>query len=132
MNVRELVTILKFKTDSASLKSAEASINRIKTSMSKIPPVKLNTTKVTNQLNAIGNKMQKISTPTNITIRSDTTAIQRTIDKLNELDRTNQRVTRGFFKAKHKVLQKGIVFPKHKKNNQMQVVEWVHLPCLVV
>ena len=100
MNVRELVTILKFKTDSATLKSAEASINRIKTSMSKIPPVKLNTTKVTNQLNAIGNKMQKIATPTNITIRSDTTAIQRTIDKLNELDRTNQRVTRGFFKAK--------------------------------
>ena len=115
MNVRELVTILKFKTDSASLKSAEASINRIKTSMSKIPPVKLNTTKVTNQLNAIGNKMQKISTPTNITIRSDTTAIQRTIDKLNELDRTNQRVTRGFFKAKTQGFAEGNRLPKAQK-----------------
>lgn len=115
MNVRELVTIIKFKTDSASLKSAEASINRIKTSMSKIPPVKLNTTKVTNQLNAIGNKMQKISTPTNITIRSDTTAIQRTIDKLNELDRTNQRVTRGFFKAKTQGFAEGNRLPKAQK-----------------
>lgn len=115
MNVRELVTILKFKTDSASLKSAEASINRIKTSVSKIPPVKLNTTKVTNQLNAIGNKMQKISTPTNITIRSDTTAIQRTIDKLNELDRTNQRVTRGFFKAKTQGFAEGNRLPKAQK-----------------
>lgn len=115
MNVRELVTVLKFKTDSASLKSAEASINRIKTSMSKIPPVKLNTTKVTNQLNAIGNKMQKIATPTNITIRSDTTAIQKTIDKLNELDRTNQRVTRGFFKAKTQGLVEGNRLPKTPK-----------------
>ena len=115
MNVRELVTILKFKTDPATLKSAEASINRIKTSMSKIPPVKLNTTKVTNQLNAIGNKMQKIATPTNITIRSDTTAIQRTIDKLNELDRTNQRVTRGFFKAKTQGLVEGNRLPKTPK-----------------
>lgn len=115
MNVRELVTVLKFKTDSASLKSAEASINRIKTSMSKIPPVKLNTTKVTNQLNAIGNKMQKIATPTNITIRSDTTAIQRTIDKLNELDRTNQRVTRGFFKAKTQGFAEGNRLPKAQK-----------------
>lgn len=115
MNVRELVTVLKFKTDSASLKSAEASINRIKTSMSKFPPVKLNTTKVTNQLNAIGNKMQKISTPTNITIRSDTTAIQKTIDKLNELDRTNQRVTRGFFKAKTQGFVEGNRLPKTPK-----------------
>ena len=33
MNVRELVTVLKFKTDSASLKSAENAVNRIKTIM---------------------------------------------------------------------------------------------------
>ena len=100
MNVRELVTVLKFKTDSASMKSAETAVTRIKTSMSKIPPMKLNTAKVTNQLNSIGNKMKQISTPRTIKIGSDTTAIQRTIDKLNELDRTNQRVVRGHYKAK--------------------------------
>ena len=100
MNVRELVTVLKFKTDSASMKSAETAVTRIKTSMSKIPPMKLNTGKVTNQLNSIGNKMKQISTPRTIKIGSDTTAIQRTIDKLNELDRTNQRVVRGHYKAK--------------------------------
>ena len=107
MNVRELTTVLKFKTDSASLKSAENAVNKIKTSISKIPAVRLNTTKVSNQLNAINNKMKKISTPTDITIRSDTTAIQRTIDKLNELDRTNQRVTRGYFKAKTQGVSRG-------------------------
>jgi tape measure domain-containing protein len=100
MNVRELVTVLKFKTDSASVKSAETAVARIKTSMSKIPPMKLNTGKVTNQLNAVSNKMKQIATPRTIKIGSDTTAIQRTIDKLNELDRTNQRVVRGHFKAK--------------------------------
>lgn len=105
MNVRELVNVIKFKTDTASLKSAENAVNRIKTSMSKIPAMKLNTGKVTNQLNAIGNKMQQISTPRTIKIGSDTTAIQRTIDKLNELDRTNQRVVRGHYKAKTQGVQ---------------------------
>ena len=107
MNVRELVTVLKFKTDSASLKSAETSINRIKSSMSKIPPMKLNTGKVTNQLNAVGNKLKQISTPKNIVIRSDTSQIQKTIDKLNELDRANQRVVRGHYKAKTQGIAQG-------------------------
>lgn len=105
MNVRELVTVLKFKTDTATMKAAETAVNRIKTSMSKIPPMKLNTGKVTNQLNAIGNKMKQISTPRTIKIGSDTSAIQRTIDKLNELDRTNQRVVRGHYKAKTQGIQ---------------------------
>ena len=107
MNVRELVTIIKFKTDSASLKSAEASINRIKSSMSKIPPMKLNTGKVNTQLNAVGNKLKQISTPKNIVIRSDTSQIQKTIDKLNELDRANQRVVRGHYKAKTQGIAQG-------------------------
>ena len=51
MNVRELVNVIKFKTDTATMKAAESAVNRIKTSMSKIPPMKLNTGKVTNQLN---------------------------------------------------------------------------------
>ena len=105
MNVRELVNVIKFKTDTATMKAAESAVNRIKTSMSKIPAMKLNTGKVTNQLNAIGNKMRQISTPRTIKIGSDTTAIQRTIDKLNELDRTNQRVVRGHYKAKTQGIQ---------------------------
>lgn len=105
MNVRELVNVIKFKTDPATLKAAETAVNRIKTSMSKIPPMKLNTGKVTNQLNAIGNKMKQISTPRTIKIGSDTSSIQRTIDKLNELDRTNQRVVRGHYKAKTQGIQ---------------------------
>ena len=105
MNVRELVNVIKFKTDTATMKAAESAVNRIKTSMSKIPPMKLNTGKVTNQLNAIGNKMKQISTPRTIKIGSNTSAIQRTIDKLNELDRTNQRVVRGHYKAKTQGIQ---------------------------
>ena len=105
MNVRELVNVIKFKTDTATMKAAETAVNRIKTSMSKIPPMKLNTGKVTNQLNTIGNKMKQISTPRTIKIGSDTSAIQRTIDKLNELDRTNQRVVRGHYKAKTQGIQ---------------------------
>ena len=105
MNVRELVNVIKFKTDTATMKAAESAVNRIKTSMSKIPPMKLNTGKVTNQLNAIGNKMKQISTPRTIKIGSDTSAIQKTIDKLNELDRTNQRVVRGHYKAKTQGIQ---------------------------
>lgn len=105
MNVRELVNVIKFKTDTATMKAAESAVNRIKTSMSKIPPMNLNTGKVTNQLNTIGNKMKQISTPRTIKIGSDTSAIQRTIDKLNELDRTNQRVVRGHYKAKTQGIQ---------------------------
>ena len=105
MNVRELVNVIKFKTDTATMKAAESAVNRIKTSMANIPPMKLNTGKVTNQLNAIDNKMKQISTPRTIKIGSDTSAIQRTIDKLNELDRTNQRVVRGHYKAKTQGIQ---------------------------
>ena len=92
---------------SQNARAAGNAVNRIKASMSKIPPVKLNTGKVTNQLNAIGNKMKQISTPRNIVIRSDTSQIQKTIDKLNELDRTNQRVVRGHYKAKTQGVAQG-------------------------
>ena len=39
MNVRELVNVIKFKTDTATMKAAESAVPRIKTSMSKIPPM---------------------------------------------------------------------------------------------
>ena len=75
MNVRELVTVLKFKTDSASLKSAENAINKVKQSMSKIKPVKSR-------------------------IDVDTAGVDKAIGKMKELDRVQQRTTRNFFKAK--------------------------------
>lgn len=75
MNVRELVTVLKFKTDSASLKSAENAINKIKQSMSKIKPVKSR-------------------------IDVDTAGVDKAIGKMKELDRVQQRTMRNFYKAK--------------------------------
>lgn len=77
MNVRELVALLKFKTDSASLKSAETAINRLKRNMEKIKPMDLK-------------------------YRTDTTAIDQTIKKLNELDRTQQKVIRNQAMARSK------------------------------
>ena len=77
MNVRELVALLKFKTDSASLKSAETAINRLKKNMEKIKPMDLK-------------------------YRTDTTAIDNTIKKLNELDRTQQKVIRNQAMARSK------------------------------
>ena len=75
MNVRELVTVLKFKTDLASLKSAENSINKIKRSMDKIKPVKSR-------------------------IDVDTAGVDKAINKMKELDRVQQRTMRNFYKAK--------------------------------
>lgn len=77
MNVRELTALLKFKTDSASLKSAETAINRLKRNMDKIKPMDLK-------------------------YRTDTTAIDNTIKKLNELDRTQQKVIRNQAMARSK------------------------------
>ena len=36
MNVRELVNVIKFKTDTATMKAAESAIAKIKATMSKI------------------------------------------------------------------------------------------------
>ena len=75
MNVRELVTVLKFKTDLASLKSAENAINKMKRSMDRIKPVKSR-------------------------IDVDTAGVDKAIGKMKELDRVQQRTTRNFYKAK--------------------------------
>lgn len=107
MNVRELVTVLKFKTDSASVKSAETAVNRIKSSMSKMPPMKLNTGKVTNQLNAIGNKMKQISQPKTIKIGADTSQIDKATESLNRLSRAQTRASQAHFKGKAQGLAQG-------------------------
>ena len=82
MNVRELVTLLKFKTDSASLKAAENAINKVKQSMSKIKPVKSR-------------------------IDVDTTGVDKAINKMKELDRQQQRTTRNFYREKTKGYAQG-------------------------
>ena len=75
MNVRELVNVIKFKTDNATLKSAESAINKIKRSMSKIKPV-------------------------DAKVNIDTTGVDKSISKIKELDKAQQRVIRNGFKAK--------------------------------
>ena len=75
MNVRELVNVIKFKTDNAPLKSAESAINKIKRSMSKIKPV-------------------------DAKVNIDTTGVDKAISKIKELDKAQQRVIRNGFKAK--------------------------------
>ena len=133
MNVRELVTVLKFKTDPATIKAAESAVARIKDTMSKIRPqnisMKVNTAPAYKQLDNIQTKLNSISRGKTVkvqlnaggvekridnlnrkldrmtgqkklTVQTDTTGIDKAIGKLNELDRTQQKVTRGFYKAK--------------------------------
>ena len=62
MNVRELVTILKFKTDNATMKSAEASVNRIKETMANIKPatLRVNTSEASNQITSLQHRMNSL------------------------------------------------------------------------
>ena len=75
MNVRELINVIKFKTDNASLKAAETAVNRLKRNMDRIKPMDLK-------------------------YNTDTTAIDSTIKKLQELDRQQQKVIHNAAKAK--------------------------------
>lgn len=161
MNVRELVTVLKFKTDTATMKSAEASVNRIKDTMARIKPatLKVNTSEATNQIaslqqrmnslkfnintsgaskqidslqakinslkskravkvnmnmggaekriDALNRKLDRLTGQKSLRVSADTTGIDNAIGKLNELDRTNQRVTRNFFRSKTQGIAEG-------------------------
>lgn len=102
MNVRELVTVLKFKTDTASVKTAETTVNKIKTTMEKLKPVdvKFNIGKTTRQMNELQKRITNITGEKRLNIRTDTTGIDQTINKLKELDRQQQRTARGFYKGK--------------------------------
>lgn len=102
MNVRELVTILKFKTDTATLKTAENAVNKVKETMSKIKPaeVKFNTGKATRQMNDLQKRLVNITGEKRLAIRTDTAGIDQAINKLKELDRQQQRTARGFYKGK--------------------------------
>lgn len=93
MNVRELVTILKFKTDSASIKSAEASVNRIKQTMSRIKPVtlKMNTGNVSNQISSVQTKLNSLRNTKAINVKVNTGNASKQIATLqNKLNRVAQ------------------------------------------
>ena len=102
MNVRELTTVLKFKTDTATLKTAETAVNKVKSTIEKIKPaeVKFNTGKATRQMNDLQKRLQNITGEKKLAIRTDTAGIDNAINKLKELDRQQQRTARGFYKGK--------------------------------
>lgn len=102
MNVRELVTIIKFKTDTASVKTAETTANRIKATMEKLKPVdvKFNIGKTTRQLNELQKRITNITGEKRLNIKTDTAGIDQAVNKLKELDRQQQRTARGFYKGK--------------------------------
>ena len=90
MNVRELVTVLQFKTDNASLKSAETAINRIKETMARIKPanLKVNTGTATNQLNALQTRINSLRSTKTVKINMNTSGATKQVDSLNrKLDR---------------------------------------------
>ena len=78
MNVRELVTVLKFKTDSASLKSAENAIKKIKRSMAGIKPkkVSIDTSSASRQMNHLTQQVNSATNALNRFSRAQTRASQ--------------------------------------------------------
>ena len=92
MNVRELVTILKFKTDPASVKAAEGAVAKIKETMSKIRPskiaMKVNTAPAYKQLNDVQTKLNSISRGRTVKVQLNAGGVEKRIDTLNrKLDR---------------------------------------------
>ena len=94
MNVRELVTVLKFKTDTASMKSAETAVAKIKETMSKIRPTKIamkvNTAPAYKQLNDVQTKLNSIARGRTVKVQLYAGGVEKRIEKLNlNLDRLN-------------------------------------------
>ena len=89
MNVRELVTILKFKTDAQSMKSAENAINKIKGMMAKIKPatLKVNTGNIgtaQKSVSSLANTVTKLN-GRSINIRTNTNALTNAANKVKAL-----------------------------------------------
>ena len=102
MNVRELTTLLKFKTDMASLKSAETSINRIKTTMSRIKPanLKVNTGTASRQVATLQNKLNRLAQPKRLKIGVDTSQLDRATQSLNRFSQAQTRASQSHFRGK--------------------------------
>ena len=109
MNVRELVTVLKFKTDSASLKSAENAVNRIKTIMQRTKPLnlKVNAGNAQKSVNALTSKLNQLQQNKRVRINVDTSQIDKATQSLNRLSQAQMRASQAHFKGKSKGLAQG-------------------------
>ena len=109
MNVRELVTVLKFKTDSASLKSAENAVNRIKTIMQRTKPLnlKVNTGNAQKSVNALTSKLNQLQQNKRVRINVDTSQIDKATQSLNRLSQAQVRASQAHFKGKSQGLAQG-------------------------
>lgn len=109
MNVRELVTVLKFKTDSASLKSAENAVNRIKTIMQRTKPLnlKVNTGNAQKSVNALTSKLNQLQQNKRVRINVDTSQIDKATQSLNRLSQAQTRASQAHFKGKSQGLAQG-------------------------
>ena len=109
MNVRELVTVLKFKTDSASLKSAENAVNRIKTIMQRTKPLnlKVNTGNAQKSVNALTSKLNQLQQNKRVRINVDTSQIDKATQSLNRLSQAQMRTSQAHFRGKAQGLAQG-------------------------
>jgi DNA-binding ferritin-like protein len=109
MNVRELVTVLKFKTDSASLKSAENAVNRIKTIMQRTKPLnlKVNTGNAQKSVNALTSKLNQLQQNKRVRINVDTSQIDKATQSLNRLSQAQVRASQAHFSGKAQGLAQG-------------------------
>ena len=102
MNVRELVTVLKFKTDTASMKSAETAVNRIKGTMEKIKPatLKVNAGNATKSVNALSSKLNQLAQPKRMKINVDTSDVDKATQSLNRFSQAQTRASQAHFRGK--------------------------------
>ena len=109
MNVRELVTVLKFKTDSASLKSAENAVNRIKTMMQRTKPLnlKVNTGNAQKSVNALTSKLNQLQQNKRVRINVDTSQIDKATQSLNRLSQAQVRASQAHFRGNAQGLAQG-------------------------
>lgn len=109
MNVRELTTLLKFKTDMASVKSAEATVTRIKNTMSRIKPatLKVNTGNATKSVNALNNRLNQLAQPKRMKINVDSSQVDKATESLNRLAQAQTRASQSHFKGKTLGLAQG-------------------------
>lgn len=94
MNVRELVNVIKFKTDTATMKAAESAVNRIKGTMDKIKPatLKVNAGNATKSVNALNSKLNQLAAQQKrVKISADTSQIDKATQSLNRLAQAQTR-----------------------------------------
>jgi len=104
VNVRELVNVIKFKTDTASLKAAETAVNRIKQTMQKTKPLdlKVNSANAQRSINNLQAKLNQLQRQRQLRLNADTSGIDKMISKLKELERQQVRNAQAGAKGRTK------------------------------